>query len=91
MTVTINLSPEIEQELRESFGPNLDRAALEALVLEGYRSNRFGLGQVRRFLGFESRFDAEAWLGSHGVRWNYNLADLEADRATLRNVLPDAS
>ena len=91
MAVTIKLPPEIEQELRESFGPDLDRAALEALVLEGYRSNRFGIAQVRRMLGFESRFDAESWLGAHGVRLNYGLADLEADRATLRNVLPDAS
>jgi hypothetical protein len=91
MAVTIQLPADIESELRKSFGPDLDRAALEALVLEGYRSQRFGIGQVRRILGFESRFDAEAWLGAHGVRWNYGLADLEADRATLQNVLPDAS
>jgi hypothetical protein len=35
--------------------PDLPRAALEALALEGYRSMRLSDGQVREMLGFSSR------------------------------------
>ena len=35
--------------------PDLSRAALEALALEGYRSERLSEGQVRRMLGFRTR------------------------------------
>ena len=40
--------------------PNQDpaRAALEAMALEGYRSERLSEYDVQQLLGFESRFEA---------------------------------
>jgi hypothetical protein len=40
----------------------LERVALEALAAEGYRCGSISESEVRRLLGFESRFDVHAWL-----------------------------
>jgi predicted HTH domain antitoxin len=64
--------------------PDLPRAALEALALEGYRSMRLSDGQVREMLGFSSRMQVHAFLKERGVHLNYSLADLEQDRETSR-------
>lgn len=87
MTLSLNIPKEAEQALREAWGAGLDRAAFEALVVEGYRSGKFGAGQVRRLLGLESRWDAEQWLGQRGVSLNYSADDLNSDRETLDRVL----
>lgn len=82
MTLAIDLPADVEAELRSSLGPDLNRAALEALVADGYRLRKLGIGQVCRLLGFASRFEGEAWLARRGIHWNYGVDDLEADRAT---------
>jgi predicted HTH domain antitoxin len=86
MTITLDIPGEAEQTLRDIWGQNLDQAALEALVIQGYRSGKVGLEQVRRLLGFESRWDVEEWLGQRGVTWNYSLEDLEEDRKALSSL-----
>ncbi len=55
-------------------------------MIEGYRTGKLGISDVREMLGLESRFDAEDWLGKHGVNWNYGLEELEADRRTLSRL-----
>lgn len=84
MGISISLEPSAEQELRDAFGDALDQTAFEALLLEGYRSARLSSAQIGRILGLASRWEVEEWLGQRGAVWNYSLADLEADRATLR-------
>jgi hypothetical protein len=88
MTLSIELTADLEAELRESLGEDLNRAALESLVAEGYRLKKLGIGQVCRLLGFTSRLDAEDWLAQRGIHWNYDPADLEADRATFEKLFP---
>ncbi len=91
MSLSIELPAEVEAELREFLGPDLNRAALESLVADGYRLRRFGIGQVCRLLSFASRSDAEAWLAQRGIRWNYGLDDLDADRIALDKLLANPS
>lgn len=86
MVTLFDIPPHVEEELQNVFGLDLKRAALEALVIEGYRSNKLGLDQVRRVLGFDSRWQAETWLGERGVYWNYSFEDLQKDRETLRQI-----
>ena len=64
--------------------PDLSRAALEALALEGYRSERLSEGQVRRMLGFRTRIQVHAFLKAHNVYLNYSIHELENDLASLR-------
>ena len=56
--------------------PDLSRAALEALALEGYRSERLSEGQVRRMLGFRTRIQVHAFLKAYNVYLNYSIHDL---------------
>lgn len=89
MVINLNVSGEQEVALREAWGADLDRAALEALVIEGYRTGKFGTAQVRRLLGLASRWDAEAWLADRRVPLNYTLEDLDSDRRTLAELFPE--
>jgi hypothetical protein len=90
MAIRLNIPADVECELRAALGGDLDRAALEALVLESYRSRRIGVGLVRRVLGLATRWDAERWLGEHGAEMSYSIEDLEADRRTLDRLLGKA-
>lgn len=88
MSITVNITPEQEKLLREAWGAGLDRAALEALAIEGYRANKFGSATVRRLLQHESRWETEQWLADRRVCLNYTLEDLEADRRTAAKLFP---
>jgi len=79
MTLLINLPEHAEAILREFGGDNLDRAALEALAAEGYRTGKISFYNVQQMLGFDNRWDTEEFLGSRGLNLYYTLADLEED------------
>jgi hypothetical protein len=64
--------------------PDLSRAALEALALEGYRSERLSEGQVR-MLGFRTRMQVHTFLKAHNVYLNYSIHELENDLASLKH------
>ncbi len=60
----------------------LDRAILEAFVVDAHRRDqlsRYGVGQL---LGLD-RWQTEEFHASRGAIRPYDLADLEVDRATL--------
>ena len=68
-----------------SGGTDISRAALEALAVEGYRTELLSESQIRRLLGFETRMEVHAFLKEHGVYLHYSLTDLDRDReAALR-------
>lgn len=83
MHLSLNIPKDQESTLREAWGENLDRVALEALVIEGYRAGKFGSATVGRMLGHSSRWETEHWLAERSIPINYTLEDLEADRVTL--------
>ena len=86
MSITFTIPESIEQELAQQLG-DFGQAAKEALVIESYRTGKLSIGQVASVLGFETRFQAEEWLGKHGVAWNYSPEELQADRQVLRTLL----
>lgn len=86
MTIHFHIPDEIERELAGQVG-DLNEAAKAAFIIQNYRMGRLSMGQVARILGFATRFEAEAWLGRHGVTWNYSMDELEADRQTLQKLL----
>ena len=85
MTITLNLPEDIAKELSGQ-GTDLNQAALESLALEGYRSGHLSEEQVRRLLGFDSRFEVHAFLKQHNTYLNYTEADLESDLAVARSL-----
>jgi hypothetical protein len=85
MTIILNLPEDIAKELSTQ-GSDLTRAAMESLALEGYRSGRLSEEQVRRMLGFDSRFEVHAFLKQHNTYLNYTEADLKNDLAVARSL-----
>ena len=69
----------------QSDQPDLSRAAVEALALEGYRSKRLSETQVRRLLGFRTRMQVHAFLKAHNVYLNYSIQELELDLESLKH------
>ncbi len=87
----IDIPEQASELLDKTFGKDLSRAALEGIAAEGYRSGKLSRFQVQNLLGFEDRWETEAWLGSRNIYMHYTLEDLEDDRKTLANLFPEKS
>ena len=66
MQVTLNIPDELAAQL-VSGGADISRAALEALAVEGYRTERLSEFEIRLLLGFETRIEVHAFLKEHGA------------------------
>jgi hypothetical protein len=82
MEVAIHLPDDIAHHLQEKWGQDIPRHVLESVALECFRERILGEAQLRRLLGFETRFEVHAFLKQHEVPF-YRLEDLEHDRQTL--------
>lgn len=87
MTIHLHIPDEQAQALSRAWGGDLDRAALEALVIEGYRTGRLTSAESGRVLGLTDRWQINQWFAQRDVPLNYTIADLEADRRALDQVL----
>lgn len=83
MQITLNLPEDIARRL-ETGGTGIPQAALEGLALEGYRSGKLSESQVRRMLGFGTRYEVHGFLKEHGVPLRYSERDLERDMENAR-------
>ena len=86
MKLAINLPEDIAEGLRARW-KDLPRRALEALAAEDYRSGALSEEQVRRVLGYKTRFEVHAFQKEHGVPLHYTPADLEENRETLSRMV----
>jgi hypothetical protein len=80
MQITLNVSEDIA--LQFAVNPEgVSRAALEALAIEGARSGKLTTDQVRRLLGFATRYQADGFLKQHQVYYNLTPEDVQRDAA----------
>jgi predicted HTH domain antitoxin len=83
MEITLSLPEDIANGLGSKWKDVL-RVALESLALEGYRSGALSALQLRRLLGFETRYELDGFLKQHGVYLNYTVEDLEQEAEASR-------
>jgi predicted HTH domain antitoxin len=81
MAITIELPLDVEQLLNTEW-PNLNRRALEAVVLEGYRDGVLSRGKVAEILGLTFS-ESELFLRRHEAFLDYDDEDLKRDQETL--------
>jgi predicted HTH domain antitoxin len=86
MAITIQLPPDIEQELRRQI-PNLDENTREQFLISNYRAGKLSTTDIAEILGLQTRHEAHSWLAQHGIPINYSLSDLETDRKNLEKLL----
>jgi predicted HTH domain antitoxin len=80
MEITVNLPDDLAQH------QNPGREALEALVIEGYRSSALSHYQASQLLGL-SRFQFDGFLKQRNIHEHaYSVEDLDQDENTLRQL-----
>jgi hypothetical protein len=79
MVVTL----EIPDDVAERMGGDLSRRALEALALEAYRAERITKPQLRRLLGFSTRYALDGFLKEHNVYDGPTFEDVQRDLQDL--------
>ena len=85
MSITVHLSPDIEEQLRSRF-PDLDRRVLEGYVVHAYRQGEISSFQVGQLLGHQGRWETIDFLSAQGVYPNYDLEDFEEDLKNLERL-----
>ena len=83
--VTLDIPDELSAALTVP-GRELSRSVFEALALEAYRERKLSTAQLRRLLGFETRYELDGFLKAHEVWLDYGVEDLERDREAHRNL-----
>jgi hypothetical protein len=84
MEIAIHLPDDIAQRVQAQW-EDIPRHVLESFVLDGFRARVLTTEDVRRLLGFETKFEVHDFLKEHAVPF-YTLADLEHDRETSRRL-----
>jgi predicted HTH domain antitoxin len=86
----VEITIKLPESLAEAFGQTTEVRALrlaEDAAIEGYRSGRLSHRQVGEMLGLDY-WQTERFLAERKVAINYSVDDLQADRATLDEILP---
>ncbi|MFN0165261.1 MAG: UPF0175 family protein [Bryobacteraceae bacterium] len=81
MQITVELPEDIAKQLGGDDAA-LARTALASIALEGIRSGKLSRGQVRRLLGFSTRYEVDGFLKTHGVGEPVTLEDVRRDSET---------
>ncbi len=85
MKVTIELPEDIAAALKGKWD-DLSQGSLEAIAVEAYRTGLLHESQVRRLMGFETRYEVHGLLKKHGVPLDITAADVEADVEAHRQL-----
>jgi hypothetical protein len=67
-------------------GENLSRRALEAFALEEYKSGHLTENELRRLLGFKTRYQLDGFLKAHDVWIDYTLEDFPREVESLKRL-----
>lgn len=85
MDVTLQIPDDIAARLNAD-GCDLPRRALEAFALEEFTSGRITQPELRRLLGFETRYELDGFLKAHEIYEDYTMEDFEREREALRSL-----
>jgi len=85
MEVTLQIPDDIANHLAEA-GADLPRRALESFALEEFKNGRITKPELRRLLGFGTRWKLDCFLKAHGVYEDYTLEDFEQERQALKSL-----
>jgi hypothetical protein len=86
MEITLNIPDEVVPDLQNGITKPLSRRALELLALDGYKAGTLTEYQVQLILGFDDRFEVDAFLKENGVHYDYTVQDLERDSAAMQSM-----
>jgi hypothetical protein len=85
MELTVQIPDDLASRMSAS-GGDLSRRALEALALEEFKSGHLTKPELRRLLGFGTRYRLDGFLKSHDVYEDYTMEDFDQDRDALKQL-----
>jgi len=85
MELAVQIPDDLASRMSAS-GGDLSRRALEALAIEEFRSGRITKAELRRLLGFETRYQLDGFLKAHALYEDYTPQDLEQELEGLRRL-----
>jgi len=85
MNITVRIPDELAARLGAS-GLDLERQALEALVLEKFRAGRLNKDELAQVLGFDGGDQIDGFLKAHDVFEPGTVEDINRDVATLAQL-----
>ena len=87
MTISFELPRDIEQAVRSN-GPDLNREAKEAYLIDLYRQDRITHHQLGKALGL-GRYETDGLLKRHRVSPNVTAEELQSQAESLRDARPE--
>jgi hypothetical protein len=85
MEVTVQIPDDLANRMTAG-GGDLSRRALEALAIEEFKTGHLTKPELRRLLGFETRYELDGFLKAHQVCEEYTLEDFERERDALKDL-----
>jgi hypothetical protein len=85
MNLTLRIPDEIATRLGAT-GSDLEREALEALMLEKFRAGQISTDDVRRTLGFQVLDEVDGFLKAHGAYEPYTVEEINRQVETLARL-----
>lgn len=85
MNLTVHIPDDLVAPLSAA-GVDLSRRALEAFALEEYKSGHITDNELRRLLGFETRYQLDGFLKAHDVWIDYTLEDFRREVESLKRL-----
>ena len=81
MPLFIDMPDDVRNALEGRWG-DLSVRLRENLAVDGYQHGLLSLAQVRRLMGFATRWDAQQFLGSHGIPvFDFDPSELDREAA----------
>jgi Uncharacterised protein family (UPF0175) len=84
MEITVRIPDDIAKRLGTA--QELERRTLEALALEEFKLGHLTKMELRRLLGFETRYELDGFLKAHEVYEPYTLEDFEREQKDLKEL-----
>lgn len=85
MDVTVSIPDDIAARICANSG-DLSRVVLEALALKEYTNKCITKAELRRLLGFGTRYRLDGFLKANNVFEEYTMADFEQEREDLHRL-----
>ena len=85
MDLTLHIPDDLAQRLGVD-PPELSRRALEGFALEEYKNSHITKAELRRLLGFSTRYELDGFLKAHQVWEDVTIEDLRRDVRDLESL-----
>jgi hypothetical protein len=85
MVVQLQVPDDIVEKLQAK-SEDLPRQALESLAAESYRAGTLSSAEVQRMLGFETRWETDAFLKEREAYLRYSGEDFRKDIEAFRRL-----